>query len=381
MAPHHKRKTQAAGIGLCAIGIGLSVFAAGRPWSATGLVVAATVALAGLLLLAYALAFRLTLSRYAIALRTLFDWQTASLQDVAGYTVLTSWPRDVLRLHVRPHPTHVDIPLWIELGEDMNSLLERLPNLAALPAMAPETARLARELAGDIARSGEHRRRTFNPGLKLGAAVACAGIVAGVLMDRLLQTSTMALMLIPVVHLLLQFHWTRRSPFDPNNLRDGADWLILTLFMCGSVLMLIALRATLEEWTSLTVPALVAGGVFACLAGLGTPRAWKASPLGVIAIMFFAACATAAANSAFDSAVPKYSATTVTGKRFTSGKSSAYYLAVSPAPAGMPYEYSVGERMYDEARPGMVVCVQQHPGLFDVPWFKLRPMASCPGLR
>ena len=85
----------------------------------------------------------------------------------------------------------------------------------------------------------------------------------------------------------------------------------------------------------------------------------------------------ATADTLPDPSTPAGYATTVQGKHQTGGRSTSYYLDLAPwGPMQWPNDLSVGRSMYTRTSVGAVVCLEVHPGLLRVQWYRF---VACAG--
>lgn len=76
-------------------------------------------------------------------------------------------------------------------------------------------------------------------------------------------------------------------------------------------------------------------------------------------------------NTFFDQSAPQFFKTTVSDKRISSGKSTSYYLVVSPwGPEKSRRSISVGKRKYDVAAITDTVRMELHQGALGLPWYR-----------
>lgn len=77
-----------------------------------------------------------------------------------------------------------------------------------------------------------------------------------------------------------------------------------------------------------------------------------------------------AVNCVFDEGQPARHRTKVLGKHSTSGKTTTYYLHVSPwGPRTEAEDITVSEEHYDQTQPGATISIYLLPGRLRVPWF------------
>ncbi|WP_184548984.1 hypothetical protein [Mucilaginibacter sp. FT3.2] len=89
-------------------------------------------------------------------------------------------------------------------------------------------------------------------------------------------------------------------------------------------------------------------------------------------IFVYSCAATIIINCEFDNAAPQVYKTTVTDRRYTTGKGATHYVTIDKCgPLLQPTEVTVGESFYQQASPGKTINVNAQPGLLHIPWFYL----------
>jgi hypothetical protein len=69
----------------------------------------------------------------------------------------------------------------------------------------------------------------------------------------------------------------------------------------------------------------------------------------------------------------------VTGQRVSHGRSTSYYLTLSPwGPMTGAFETSVGRRLYNAVNLGDTVEVSLHSGWLHIPWYQVTPRHANP---
>lgn len=367
-----RRRALLGGGILLGAAVSLALISASSAWDNAAYLVAAVLALAGLLVIAAAYAARLTISTHTLELRTLFTWKTAALMDVVGYDRLhDALPAGYLRLYVEPLGHRIDIPMCFG---PLDELARALPHAADLDA-APNG-----ELGRKIARAASHDRRLFNglPVLGLAVAVVFGGLFAG--LDW--RTTATLIALIPLLDLLLHLAWTRRTPFNPAHQQRREHALLFSLYACGGFLLYQILREVItRQWSAMIPATLAATGLMMVLTGIGHPRTWLRSLHIVPGIIVYAAGAIALANIALDTGIPQHSTATVLARHYSSGRHKSWQLQVRPSTSGAPDTYSVSGVTFERTRVGDTLCIGRHPGWFGAHWFDIAPMEQCAARR
>jgi len=86
-----------------------------------------------------------------------------------------------------------------------------------------------------------------------------------------------------------------------------------------------------------------------------------------------------AVNCLTDHSSPKAYTTVVFGKRISSGKSTSYYITVSPwGPQTTPQEISISRREYDRIKENDELLILLRNGTLGIPWFAIQPNGVLP---
>jgi hypothetical protein len=114
-----------------------------------------------------------------------------------------------------------------------------------------------------------------------------------------------------------------------------------------------------------------------CCAGVFTaarqnPRFWS-TMLGTLFVAgLYGWGLVAAVDSVPDKSAPAYYETMVANKYESHGRGTSYHLVLAPwGPSRAPDDVTVPDTIYDGALIGGRVCLEAHPGLLYLPWYRI----------
>lgn len=256
-------------------------------------------------------------------------------------------------------------------------LAEHYPNLDEQEQKQEEEALLEDYTLG---RTVSEREETLGQARKVAKWLNLAGMAtAGWLffLPKPYEVALAAALALPIIAALALFwHRTAMRPDEQKN--SAYPSLAAALFMPSLGLLLRCLfDFELLSYSSVwAIAGLVAAGFggFLLLSSqefLRQPKSRWSAGLSVVAYaLLYGYAATVSVNCAFDGEPTQHYQATVLSKHYSSGKSTTYYLHVSPwGPRTEPEDITVTEEHYEHAASGEPVHIYQMSGRLGIPWF------------
>jgi hypothetical protein len=100
-------------------------------------------------------------------------------------------------------------------------------------------------------------------------------------------------------------------------------------------------------------------------------RRWELAGMLLLSL-FYTYGGVVEANALFDRSPPLVYEATVVGKHKSSGKTTQYYLRLTPwGPRRTEDDVSVSRALYESSNPGRTMCVVHRAGALEIPWFEV----------
>ena len=325
-------------------------------------------------LLATAFRSRLVIDGSRIEVRGAVREQSAELSEVEGYRTISTRNGSYWRLQLKEGRGSITIQKWFECDElrawfqqltdlderDRKALLDKIEQSQELGATAED--RLA----------ALKRAKQWNIGLS--AVAIAAALVFGLGGDQLRVPAAIVLAVVPVALIyLVHSEPLLYAIFKPK--RDPRTDLGIAFLASGMGLIFGNRGVHFIEWQSLMeyaalVAVLCCAGIFS--SARRNPQFWGA----MIGMLFFAGAygwgVAAAANTALDHSTPANYTATVESKHVSRGRSTTYYLDLSPwGPMQGRNDVSVSGTTYENTSIGDQVCLEVRPGVLHVQWYRM----------
>lgn len=328
----------------------------------------------GAVLILYMLSSKVMLHVDAIEVGDFARTRKLRRDDIAGWRSMKSQYGTMIWLvPKRAGMKRVKITPMIQADRAFDAWLATLPNLDA-----SDVEKSMAEIASnrEIARTPEERLARLASARKIaqGLTVAAGAIaVWGYAFPEPYEAAVAALAACPLVAFALAAKSGRL--YQVAGFRNDARANLAWALMAPAVVLM--LRAVLDiellEW----MPALAAAGaiaVVATFAFLAVDRELRERRWGLLAMLLISACyafgAVVEANALFDPSKPGIFQSTVVGKHKSSGKTTTYYLRLTPwGPRKSEDDVSVSRVFYEATPPGRQVCIALWPGALSMPWF------------
>jgi uncharacterized membrane protein len=368
-------------LGVFIFGAGIFiVWTLGSPGKTGAALLLAVVPLAlGLWLSATAVRSRLVIEGTRIEVRGACRAKSAELGEVEGFRTITTRNGSFWRLQRKEGLSSITIQKSFDCDQ-LRAWFRQLTDLdeqdrKVLLDQIEQSEELGATPEDRLAKLGRARR--LNIALSGVAAAAAFGFGLGG--DALHVPAAIVLAALPAALVYL----VRREPllyavFKPK--RDPRTDLCIAFMACGLGLILGNADLHFVE----LVPLLEYAGVVGLLCCAGIFAAARRNPQfwGAMFGMLFVAGAygyglAATADTVLDQSTPAGYAATVQGKHVSHGRSTSYHLDLAPwGPMQWRNDVSVGYGIYKKISIGEVVCLEVHPGLLRVRWYR---MVACAG--
>jgi hypothetical protein len=154
----------------------------------------------------------------------------------------------------------------------------------------------------------------------------------------------------------------------------------LAIVPTAGMALRVAFSTHFLNWTDFVIPAvlgaIVAGGAMVAATPPAQRRSVVIGALGFLGAIW-GAVAFMGVDTALDLGAPRTFSPTVLDQRISRGKSTSYYLTVSPwGPRAGNDEVQVESKVYYGVSPGQTVCITLHTGLLHAAWY--RTTRACP---
>lgn len=362
------------GLLLTGMGVLVCVIAA-QPGGEASLVLACVLPfLIGAYLFALVFRSRLVIGDQRIVVRSLFGERSAEISEVEGFRTITSRNASFWRLYLKQGRGSITIQKWFDCKE-LRAWFQMLTDL---------DERDRKQVLDEIEQNQE---LGATPEERLGAlanakkwnivftVVAIAAALAFGLGSGLLRNTTGLLLAVIPVQMIYMVH---RGPllygiFKPK--RDPRTDLSIVFITCGLGLLYGNLNnhfvqiSTLLEWAAL-VTILCCAGIFS--SARRSTQMWGSLFAMLLLGGLYGWGLAATADTVPDRATPETFATTVVDKHETHGRSTSYHLDLAPwGPEQEQNEVTVSHSAYDNASIGDSVCLELHPGVLHVQWYRV----------
>ncbi|GAB2770887.1 hypothetical protein GCM10027175_05500 [Hymenobacter latericoloratus] len=256
-------------------------------------------------------------------------------------------------------------------------LAEHYPNLDEQEQQQEEEAILLDDTFG---RTTEERETNLTQTRRVASALNTLGWLTGawlLFLPRFYEAAFTAGLTLPAVA-ALAILW-HRGTIRPDEQKNSAypNVSVALLMPALGLLLRELLDLELLHYDALWPLAGGAAALFGLLLLLGSrpflqqPKL-RASVLGQVALyaLLYGYAATVAVNCVFDEGPAKHHTATVLRKHSSSGKTTTYYLNVTPwGPRRQAEDVAVSEEYYQQVQPGARVRIYEMPGRLGVPWF------------
>lgn len=209
-------------------------------------------------------------------------------------------------------------------------------------------------------------------------AVNIAGSAAmayGLLWPRPYRLAVGLLLAWPLLSLLVMYFHRGLITFDQKKNAVRPSVAIGFILPCLALAMRALLDWDILAWGGFWLPfACVSAATFALLlvSARDARTGWAAAILPLAFCCVYAYGTTLALNGLLDSSSPVACEATILAKRVSTGRSTSYYLELSPwGPRAKSEEVSVSASQYREAAVGENVEVESRSGGLGIPWFDL----------
>lgn len=256
-------------------------------------------------------------------------------------------------------------------------LAEHYPNLDEQEQQQEEEALLEDHALG---RTVAEREQTLTQARQVATWLNLAGMTTAgwlIFLPKPYETAFTAGLTLPLVAALALF-W-HRTALRPDEQKNSAyPSLAAALFMPSLGLLLrclfdFELLAYAPVWRMAGLVAAGFGGLLLLSSQefLRQPKSRWSAGLSVVAYaLLYGYAGTVSVNCVFDEGPAKHYQATVLSKHYSSGKSTTYYLHVSPwGPRTTAEDITVTEEHYERATNGKPVHIYQMPGRLGIPWF------------
>ncbi len=330
-----------------------------------------------LYLFRYLRRFRIRLNPEKITVSHAFRDKSVSLSEVSGYRLQTNGYVPVVLLYTGNPPVRaLSLDLAVEGREDLlKALAERFPDLDE-KANAEDLSDILQD--GNLGITGEDRLESLKRMRRAARAVNALGVVLGLLglfrprpyglVTALLAAYPFAaLAAVPLSRGLIRFD-VRQKDIRPS---------ILTAVLMPIVALM--LRALLDfnvlSWDRFWTPFAFLT-VLLMAAFLAAHKGIRLNPGAVAAALFFFALygfgSALTLNALKTEDPPEVYSARVLDKRVSSGKTTSYFLKLSPwGPRNGEKDVRVARRVYEKYGPGDEVRVYVLEGLLGIRWFEV----------
>jgi hypothetical protein len=325
-------------------------------------------------ILAMALRSRLVIDGTRFEVHYAFTEKAADLSEVEGYRTISSRNGSFWRLQLKDGRGAISIYKWFDNAQ-VRAWLAQIPNLDELDrkAMLAEI-----EQNQDLGATPQERlarlagAKRVNIGLTVVAVLVALAFAFGSASLRYPSAVVLAVIPAGLIYLIHQAPLLY-GLFTPK--RDPRTNFGIAFLVCG-VGLIIGNHGVhfVETPRMLEYAGLVA---LLCCAGIYSAAQKNSQFWGVVLGMLLLACpygwgVAAAADTLPDKSAPANYTATVVNKHLTSGRSTTYYLDLSPwGPMQGKNDVSVPRSTYQNAAIGDQVCLALHSGALHVQWYQL----------
>jgi hypothetical protein len=304
---------------------------------------------------------------------------SADKSEIEGFRRFSSRNGNGVRLYLKDGRGSFTVSSAFSGKEDFEQWLEGIPDLDQRDAQQiQQQFDQQQALGADGNPRGNSRRQAAATMIGLYIALGLTVLAVFFGSPLLRAISIFLLLLFPLLAALLiysaplLFTLFKRKP-DPRS--------DLTLAVLGPLLALVLSYSFASTPAHIVQPfslAYLYVGLFAFYAVLLGPIAWKGPTPGrtLFALLAFGALysvfAVNAVDTAPDRSPPTGFQTVVFRKYVTYGRSTHYYLRLAPwGPVTDTPSVQVSRHLYHAVKTGDTVCVEEHPGILNAPWYRL----------
>jgi uncharacterized protein (DUF697 family) len=337
------------------------------------LLLAVFIAAFGVFMLSSALRSRLIIDRDHIEVRGAIREQSAESGQITGFRTISSRNGSYTRFYLKDGRGTLTMSNSFAIDDAYRAWLRKIPDLDKIDRDA-----LLSEISQqqELGSTPEERLATLSQAKTssiFALVVACAAAVALNFGPPILQVPfAIALGLIPVA-LALMLH---RAPLLYSVFKRKSDPRAELCYALIAVSFGFLLRNRGIHLVSLRpLGMLIVFVAFAYFAAFFRASSESSTPMGALfGLLFLAAfygyAMAITANTVDDHSTAITYTAAVTGKHISSGRSTHYYLELSPwGPMQTRNSLSVSRTLYDEFAPGSQICLRLHDGRLHAPWY------------
>jgi hypothetical protein len=367
-------------VGLGFAGAGLAILLTSshsdRSSGDAGALIGAIFLIPAVYMVSLALRSRVMLEGERITVRGAFRERSAERGEIEGYRTVSSQYGSFRQLKLKEGRGKITIQSSFNTDDDYEAWMQDVPDLderdkkqlLAEIESQPELGATPEERLGALKRA-----KYVAIGVTAVAVAAAAGLnFAGA---KWVEPCALATMLAPVVAIWM----CTRQPLLYSLLKKKADprGEMFFVFMVAGIGLLMRMREVeLLRPQSLLAAMILVGLVLA--GACWGPVSRGAGPRAFIAAVIFAGMlaygGVAVSDVFFDHAKPTAYTASVVGGHVSSGKTTTYYLRLTPwGPVQTEDDVSVAESVYSAAHIGDQVCLSLSPGWLKAAWFRVVP--------
>ena len=367
-------------MGLFLVGMGLFLATgaanANRSDDLPGSVTGALLLLPAVYMLALAFRSHIVLEGERITVRGAFRERSAERGEIEGYRTVSSRYGSFRQLILKEGRGKISIQSSFDTDDDYAAWMQDVPDLDKR-----DKQKLLAEIESqqDLGATPEERFGALKRAKYVAIGITAAAIAAagGLNMGAKpwIEPCALATMAAP----LWAIWMCTRQPLLFSLLKKKADprgEMFLVLIAAGLGLLIRTREVHLLRPQSLLAVMILVGLVLA--GACWGPVSRGAGPRAFIAAVIFAGMlaygGVAVANTFFDHAQSKIYSAAVLGGHIQQGKTTTYYLRLSPwGPVQAEDDVSVAESVYSAAHIGDQVCLSLSPGWLKAAWFRVVP--------
>ncbi len=337
------------------------------------LLLAVFIAAFGVFMLSSALRSRLIIDRDHIEVRGAIREWSAESSEITGFRRISSRNGSFIKFYLKDGRGSRSMSDSFAIDDAFRAWLRKIPDLDKIDRDA-----LLNEISQqqDLGSTPEERLATLSQAKTssiFALVVACAAAVALNFGPPVLQVPfAIVLALVPVALALM----LRRAPLLYSVFKRKSDPRAELCYALIAVSFGFLLRNRGVHLVSLRpLGLLIVFVAFAYFAAFFRTSSESSSPIGALFGLLFLAgfygyAMAVTANTVDDHSPAATYAAAVTGKHISSGRSTTYYLELSPwGPMQTRNSLSVSRTLYDEFARGSQICLRLHDGRLHAPWY------------
>jgi hypothetical protein len=327
------------------------------------------------LMIAWPLRARVVVDGTRIEVRSLFSERSADLSEIEGFRTIQNRNGSYMKLLLKEDRGTITISKSFNFDDDARGWFEQVTDLDQR-----DRAALLDEISHDqeLGATAEERLAKLSRATRWSIALTVASIAAAAAIlfshDSLRVTAAILLAAAPVAAFLL----VKRSPLLYTILkpkRDPRGELSFVLIAPAIGLLLAQSGSHFVSFQPL-LPLVVTVFLAYLLAFYQVFRKGPSRPGRFFLLLIFAGLYSAGlgavADTISDHAPAKAYSAEVLHKRISRGRSTSYYLTLSPwGPIASPDEVSVSSNIFHSFKVGDQVCLSLHQGSLHAPWYRL----------